>query len=163
MSASTGPARGSVSFRRIVDVPFQTCAAALDPLQRTGQDGELRFGGSLLRGPVEHDRGAGTHRIQVRLARGPLRPPLRMRLDIDRWSATSTAIELIPAGASGPPRPTSAPATSCSTPSPAPCRSACPGECPRHRKPATPARRFRAPLIPATCGPRPRALSAPLQ
>jgi hypothetical protein len=27
---------------------------------------------------------------------GPLRPPLRMRLDIDRWSPSSTALELIP-------------------------------------------------------------------
>jgi hypothetical protein len=35
MSASTGPARGSLSFRRIVDVPLETCAAALDSLQRT--------------------------------------------------------------------------------------------------------------------------------
>ena len=90
--------RGSLSFRRIVDVPFETCAAAFDPLRRAGQDGELRIGDSLLRGPVEHDRGSGTYRIQVRLARGPLRPPLRMRLDIDRWSATSTAVELIPCG-----------------------------------------------------------------
>jgi hypothetical protein len=96
MSASTGPARGPLSFRRIVDVPFQTCAAALDPAQRTGPDGELRFGDSLLRGPAEHDRDSGTYRIQVRLACGPLRRPLQMRLDIDRWSATSTAIELIP-------------------------------------------------------------------
>ena len=52
----------------------------------------------MLRGPVEHDCDTGTRRIQVRLARGLLRPPLRMRLDIDRWSATSTAVELIPCG-----------------------------------------------------------------
>jgi hypothetical protein len=45
---------------------------------------------------MEHDRDLGTRRIQVRLARGPLYPPLRMRLDIDRWSASSTALELIP-------------------------------------------------------------------
>jgi hypothetical protein len=96
MSAGTGPARGSLSFRRIVNVPVETCAAAFDPARRAGEDGELRFGDSLLRGPVEHNRGTGTHRIQVRLARGPLRPPLPMRLDIDRWSATSTALELIP-------------------------------------------------------------------
>jgi hypothetical protein len=38
------------------------------------------------------------HRIQVRLARGASRPPLRMRLDIDRWSSSSTAVELIPCG-----------------------------------------------------------------
>jgi hypothetical protein len=42
--------------------------------------------------------GRGTCRIEVGLARGPLRPPLRMRLDIDRWSPSSarTALELIP-------------------------------------------------------------------
>jgi hypothetical protein len=98
MSASTVPARGWLSFRRIIDVPFQTCVTALDSGQRTGQGGGLRFGGSLLRGPIEHDRASGTCRIQVRLARGPLRPLLRMRLDIDRWSASSTALELIPCG-----------------------------------------------------------------
>jgi hypothetical protein len=88
---------GPLSFRRIMDVPFETCVAALDGWQRTG-DYELRVGESLLRGPVEHDREMGTRRIQVRLARGSLRPPLRMRLDIDRWSASSIAVELIPCG-----------------------------------------------------------------
>lgn len=97
MSASRVPVGGSLSFRRNIDVPFETCVAALDSWQRTGY-GELRAGESLLRGPVEHDRAAGTRRIQVRLARGPLRPLLRMRLDIDRWSASSTVIELIPCG-----------------------------------------------------------------
>jgi hypothetical protein len=98
MSASMVPARGWLSFRRIIDVPFETCVTALDSGQHTGQGGGLRFGGGLLRGPIEHDRGSGTYRIQVRLARGPLRPLLRMRLDIDRWSASSTALELIPCG-----------------------------------------------------------------
>ncbi len=97
MSASVVPVGGSLSFRRIVDVPFETCVATLDSLQRTGH-GELRVGESLLRGPVEHDREAGTRRIQVRLARGSLRPLQRMRLDIDRWSASSTVVELIPCG-----------------------------------------------------------------
>ena len=96
MSASTGLARGSVSFRRIVDVPFQTCVAALDSWQRTGH-GELRVGEGLLSGPVERDRETGTRRIQARLARGPLRS-LLMRLDIDPWSASCTAVELIPCG-----------------------------------------------------------------
>jgi hypothetical protein len=97
MSASMVPVGGSLSFRRILDVRFETCVAALDSWQRTGQC-ELPVGGSLLRGPVEHDREAGTRRIQVRLARGSLRPLLRMRLDIDRWSASSTVVELIPCG-----------------------------------------------------------------
>ncbi len=34
---------------------------------------------------------------EVRLARGTLRP-LRMRLDLDRWSSSSAAVELIPCG-----------------------------------------------------------------
>ncbi len=96
MSADLAPARRPLSFRRVVDVPFETCLAALDPLHRTGQEGELRFGYSLLHGPIEHDHASGTCRIQVRLARGPLRPLLRMRLDLDRWSSSSTAVELIP-------------------------------------------------------------------
>jgi len=98
MSGSAGSALGSLSFRRIVDVPFQACVAALDSWQRTGHGGELRSGGTRLPGPVEHDRDSGTRRIEVRLARGPLRPSLRMRLDIDRWSSSSTALELIPCG-----------------------------------------------------------------
>ena len=98
MSASMGPAPVPLSFRRIVDIPFETCLAALDSWQRTGHRGELRFGESQVLGPMEHDHQSGTRRLQVRLARGPLRPPLRMRLDIDRWSSSSTALELIPCG-----------------------------------------------------------------
>jgi hypothetical protein len=87
-----------LSFPRIIDVPFEICVATLESWQRAAQDGELRFGQSLLRWPVEHDREYGTCRIEVGLARGPLRPPLRMRLEIDRWSTSSsrTALELIP-------------------------------------------------------------------
>jgi len=96
MRTKLDPALGSPSFWRIVDVPFETCVAALDSWLRTGHGGELRFGGSQLSGPMGHDRDLGTRRIQVRLARGPLHPPLRMRLDIDRWSSSSTALELIP-------------------------------------------------------------------
>jgi hypothetical protein len=98
MDADMVPVRGQLSFWRIVDIPFEACVAALDNWQHTGLGGEFGFGGSMLRGPVEHDCDTGTRRIQVRLARGPLRPPLRMRLDIDRWSSTSTAVELIPCG-----------------------------------------------------------------
>jgi hypothetical protein len=90
------PAINSLSFWRIVDVSFETYVAALDSLLRTRHGGELRFGGSQLLGPMEHDRDVGTCRIQVRLARGPLHPLLDMRLDIDRWSSSSTALELIP-------------------------------------------------------------------
>jgi hypothetical protein len=49
-----------------------------------GQDGELHIGPGQLYGPIERDRNSGTCQIGVRLARGPLRPPLRMRLDTDR-------------------------------------------------------------------------------
>jgi hypothetical protein len=87
-----------LSFPRIVDVPFEICVATLETWQRTAPDGELRIGHGLLRWPIEHDREYGTYRIEVGLARGPLRAPLRMRLDIARWSRLSsrTALELIP-------------------------------------------------------------------
>ena len=98
MSPRTGPVPRWLSFRRIADIPFETCVAGLDSWRRTRHGGELRIGHSLLRGPIEYDRDTGTCRIQVRLARGPLRPHLRMRLDIDRWSPSSTAFELIPRG-----------------------------------------------------------------
>ena len=95
-SAGCCPVLGPWSFRRIVDIPFQVCVAALDNGQPAGQHGKLPIGQSLLRGPIEHDPGSGTCRIEVPLSRGPLRAPLRMRLDINRWSATATALELIP-------------------------------------------------------------------
>ena len=96
MSTSMAPALGSLSFWQIVDVPFETYVAALDGWLGTTPGVEVRLGGSQLLGPLEHDRDTGTRRIQVRLARGPLHPALRMRLDIDRWSSSSTALELIP-------------------------------------------------------------------
>src|SRR5262245_44714828 len=85
-----------LSFPRIIDVPLEICVATLESWQRTGQDGELHIGQSRLRWPIERDRDTGTYRIEAGLARGPLRPPLRMRLDIDRWSPSRTALELIP-------------------------------------------------------------------
>ena len=87
-----------LSFRRIIDIPLETCVAALENGQRAGPHTDLRIGRSLLRGPIQHDRHTGTYRIEVRLARGPLRPLLPMRLHIDRWSgpAARTAIELVP-------------------------------------------------------------------
>jgi hypothetical protein len=100
LSAGVCPALGWLSFRRIVDIPFEACVAALESWQRTGQDGEVRIGQSRLRGPIKHDRDSDTCRIEAGLARGPLRSLLRMRLDIDRWSSSpsSTAFELIPCG-----------------------------------------------------------------
>jgi len=89
---------GWLSFRRIVYIPFDACVAALEGLLREGNHGEVHVGQSRLRGPVKHDRRSGTCRVEVRLARGPLRPVLRMRLNIDCWSPppSSTALELIP-------------------------------------------------------------------
>ena len=98
MNAGTRPDPGQLPFRRIIDAPLQTCLAAIENGQRTQPDGQLRIGHSRIRGPIKHDRDSGTHQIQVRLARGPLRPLLRMRLNIDRWSPSTTALELIPAG-----------------------------------------------------------------
>ena len=51
-----------LSFPRIIDVPFETCVAALEDWQRTGQDGEQRIGQSLLRWPIERDRDCCTCR-----------------------------------------------------------------------------------------------------
>ena len=85
-----------LSFPRIIDVPFEICVATLESWQHEGPHGGLRIGQSLLRWPIEHDRDHGTYRIEVGLARGLLRPPLRMRLEIDRWSPSRTALELIP-------------------------------------------------------------------
>ena len=96
--APAGSALGPATFQRIVDVPFETCVTELDSWQQAEEGGEVRFGDSLLCGPAERDPASGTYRIQVRLARGALRPLLRMRIDIDRWSASSTVLELIPAG-----------------------------------------------------------------
>ena len=100
MSAGTRPARAWLSFRRIVDVPFGTCVAALESGQLNRHDGGRRTGLSLVDGPVEHDRDCGTCQVQVHLARGPLRPPLTMRLQADHWSSSPprTALELIPCG-----------------------------------------------------------------
>ena len=100
MSAQTGACRGAgwLSFRRIVYIPFDACMAALEGLLREGHYGEAHVGQSRLRGPIKHDRRSGTCQVEVRLARGPLRPALRMRLNIDCWSPapSSTALELIP-------------------------------------------------------------------
>jgi hypothetical protein len=92
----TGQLADVLSFRRITAIPFEACMAALDSEQLTGHDGELRIGNCVLRGPIERNHHIGTCRIQVRLARGPLRPPVRMRLDIEPWSSTATVLELIP-------------------------------------------------------------------
>jgi hypothetical protein len=70
MSAGTCSAVSWLWFRRIIDIPFETCVAALESWQRTGHDGELHIGQSLLRWPIEHDRDCGTCRIEVGLARG---------------------------------------------------------------------------------------------
>src|SRR6202158_2304934 len=98
MNAGTRPDPGRLPFRRIIDAPLPTCLAAIDNGQRTQPDGQLRIGHSRIHGPIKHDRDSGTHQIEVRLARGPLRPLLRMRLNIDRWSCSYTALELIPCG-----------------------------------------------------------------
>ena len=100
MSAGTRPDRAWLSFRRIADVPFGTYVAALESWQLTRPDGGRPTGQGLVCGPVEHDRDSGTCRVQVRLARGPLRPQLRMRLQADHWSSwpPQTALELTPCG-----------------------------------------------------------------
>ena len=83
-------------FQGIADTPFDAYLAALESWQLTGQDGERCLGNSLLRGPIEHDHYFGTWRMEVRLARGRLRPPVRMRLEIAPWYADATVLDLIP-------------------------------------------------------------------
>ena len=98
MSRGAGSAVSWLSFPRIIDIPFNLCMAALEGWQRTGQGGELQIGQSLLRWPIERDHDRCACRIGVGLARGPLRPSRRMRLDISCWSSSSsrTVLELIP-------------------------------------------------------------------
>src|SRR5690242_830539 len=93
-----GPPVSWLSFPRVIDVPFEICVAAMESWQRTGRNGELRIGQALLRWPIEPGRERGARQIGVCLAQGPLRPRVRMRLEVDRWSASSarTALELIP-------------------------------------------------------------------
>jgi hypothetical protein len=88
----------SLAFRRVVDIPVETCVAGLQNWERTGQERDLHIGRSRIRGPIEHDPDSGTCRIGVRLARGRLRPPLPMRLEVDRWTRSPgrTVLELIP-------------------------------------------------------------------
>ena len=59
-----------------------------------------RLPGPGLAGRSSTTGDCGTCRVQVHLARGPLRPPLRMRLQADHWSSSPprTALELIPCG-----------------------------------------------------------------
>ena len=92
----TGQLADLLQFRRIAGIPFDAYMAVLESWQLTGHDGELRLGNSLLRGPIEHNHHFGTWRIEVRLARGRLRPPVRMRLEIAAWYAGATVLELIP-------------------------------------------------------------------
>ena len=96
MSTSVVPVPASLSFWRIVDVPFETFVATVDGWLPTRHGGELWLGGSQLLGPMQRDGDVGTGRIQVGLTRGSLHPLLQMRLEIDRWSSSSTALELIP-------------------------------------------------------------------
>ena len=62
----TGSGPGGLPFRRIVDIPFETCVAALEGWRQDGHHTELQLGQSTLRGPAEHDRGSGTCRVEVR-------------------------------------------------------------------------------------------------
>jgi hypothetical protein len=98
MSLPTRAPPIATTFRRIVDIPFETCVAVAESWLGTVPHGDLHIGQTVLRGPIEHSRDSSTSRIEVRLARGPLRPLLPMRLNIDRWSgpAARTALELIP-------------------------------------------------------------------
>lgn len=94
LSADIRPA-DPLSFWRVVHVPYPAWLAALDHWQLTAPGTELRLGPGVLRGPAGHDPQFGTCHVHARLRPGPLRPPVRMRLDIDHWSPTATALALI--------------------------------------------------------------------
>jgi hypothetical protein len=84
-----------LSFQLVADVPFDAFMAAVEK-RLTEHGGELRLGNGRLLGPAEPDQFFGTRRLEVRLGRGPLRPAVRMRLDIAPWSPAATTLELIP-------------------------------------------------------------------
>ena len=115
MSVSAGPAPGSLSFCRIVGVPFEAFVAALDSWPRTGRAANSRS--ARISWPGRRARSHCGHLPDA----GPPGPgatalAVRMRLDIDRWSSVVHRLwSWSPAGASGPPRPTSAPGISCLT------------------------------------------------
>ena len=69
-SADMCHAGGWLSFRRLIDLPFDAGLAAVESWQRTGQDIEPDVRHSLLRGPIEADRHSGTCRIQIRWPAG---------------------------------------------------------------------------------------------
>ena len=92
----TGQLADVSSFRRIEEIPCEAYLAMLAAWELTGDGSELCLAGSLLRGPVEQDPFFGTWRVEVRLARGRLRRPVRMRLEIAPWHGGATVLELIP-------------------------------------------------------------------
>jgi hypothetical protein len=93
-------ARGplSVTFVRRLDVPFETAVDRFDQWWRVGSRGEvIDVAGSRLVGPPKRGDGGGERRVGVLLGRRSLHAPLRMDLQIVRWSASfGTTIELLP-------------------------------------------------------------------
>jgi hypothetical protein len=69
--AGTGQCRtpGWLSFRRIVDISFEACVATRESWRLQEHGSALHVGQGRLRGPIEHDPGAGTCRVEVLLAR----------------------------------------------------------------------------------------------
>ena len=92
----TGQRADLMSFRQIADIPFDAYMAALDSWQLTGHAANCASATACCEGRPSEDPHFGTTRIEVRLAYGPLRPAVRMRLEIEPWSPTATALELIP-------------------------------------------------------------------
>jgi hypothetical protein len=97
MGIGSGP--GWLSLRRIVDIPFETCVAALEAGR--ARDTTVNCKSARARCAARSSMiAARVHAgVEVRLARGPLHAQLRTRLNIDCWSRpSSTALELIPCG-----------------------------------------------------------------
>lgn len=102
MSAGSCSVPGGLAFRRIADIPCETCVAALE----TGSAPDGTANGTSAKPPAQAD---GTRsRLRYLPDRGPpgpgtaAPPPRRMWLHIDRWSSppSRTAFEPIPCKAS---------------------------------------------------------------
>jgi hypothetical protein len=87
-----------ITFRRAVEVPFERSAAAMVEWWReSGHDGVLDIGCGRLAGPPGAEPAGGACRMEVRLRRGPLWPPVLADLELFPWLGTfGTQLTLCP-------------------------------------------------------------------
>jgi hypothetical protein len=92
----TGQRADLTSFRQIADVRSTPTWPPLTAGSSPDTAANCASATACCEGRPSEDPHFGTTQIEVRLAYGPLRPPVRMRLEIEPWSPTATALELIP-------------------------------------------------------------------